>query len=268
MTLESARRDPTVIERYPAYRGERRIGVHCSVGEGPFAVVVLLHGGEFGAGSPGAVAPAAQALAERLASIVATPDYTLTAEGAFPAAAEDAYAALLWAQGRAAEWCKAGGALLVIGIEAGGNLAAVTAMMARDRGGPPLAAQILIQPMLDPSLSTRSMRCSAEGVSRRCDAAYRAYLPSGTDRMHPYAAPLASVRLAGLPPALILTSHDDPLRDEAEAYAAKLIRAGVTTQVSQLPRIETEGRWGAGMLDAIAAFAGPRIARPRPSPRN
>ncbi len=112
---------------------------------------------------------------------------------------------------------------MVAGVEAGGNLAAVAAMMARDRGGPALAAQILVAPMLDPTLTSHSMQyeyvtANAPRSQGACNACYRAYLPNAADRLHPYAAPSSCPRVAGLAPALILTAEDDPLRDEAEAY--------------------------------------------------
>jgi acetyl esterase/lipase len=112
-------------------------------------------------------------------------------------------------------------------------------MMSRDRGGPALDGQILIMPMLDPGLSTCSMRemptCPDKArVFDECAAAYRGYLPHAADRSHPYASPLQSSRLKNLPPALILSADDDPLRDEAEAYGAKLINAGVKTTVRRM----------------------------------
>jgi acetyl esterase/lipase len=111
--------------------------------------------------------------------------------------------------------------------------------MARDRGAPRLAGQILLMPMLDPGLSTCSMRemptCSERAkVFDECAAAYRGYLPHAADRSHPYASPLQSSRLKNLPPALILSIEDDPLRDEAEAYGGKLIQSGVPTTVRRL----------------------------------
>jgi acetyl esterase/lipase len=224
------------------------------------AAVVLLHGGGFVDCRLDALAPAAQRLADRLASVVLAPAYSLAREAPFPAAAEDAYAALQWAAVHAREGGWPARRLVLLGIEAGGNLAAAAAMMARDRGEPALAAQILIRPMLDPSQSSRSMRASAEHEAERCRAGYRAYLPSGADQVHPYAAPLASLRLAGLAPALILTAAGDPLRDEAETYAANLIRAGVTTQVTRLAHAADDVLTDAAALEAIAAFVGPRIA--------
>jgi len=166
--------------------------------------------------------------------------YTLATLRPFPAAAEDAHAVLLWAKKNKAKLGWTGKRLVVAGIEAGANLAAVCTLMARDRSAPPLAGQILIMPMLDPGLSTCSMRelkqdANAAGVADTCAASYRGYLPNAADRSHPYASPLQSSRMKNLPPALILSAEDDPLRDEAEQYGAKLTAAGVTTTLKRMP---------------------------------
>lgn len=165
--------------------------------------------------------------------------YTLATERPFPAAVEDAHAVLLWAKKNKAKIGWTGKRMIVAGIEAGANLAAVCALMARDRGGPPLAGQVLIMPMLDPGLTTCSMRdipldAATLDLANHCAASYRGYLPNAADRAHPYASPLQSSRLKNLPPALILSAEDDPLRDEAEQYGAKLTTCGVATTVKRL----------------------------------
>jgi acetyl esterase len=171
--------------------------------------------------------------------VVLSSSYTRATVKPFPAAIEDAHAVLLWAKKHKTKLGWTGKRMLVAGIEAGANLAAVSALMARDRGAPLLAGQILIMPMLDPGLSTCSMRempsCTEKAkVFNECAAAYRGYLPHAADRSHPYASPLQSSRLRNLPPALILSVEGDPLRDEAEAYGAKLIGFGVPTTVRRL----------------------------------
>jgi acetyl esterase len=171
--------------------------------------------------------------------------YTLATERPFPAAVEDAHAVLKWAKKNKAKLGWNGTHLVVAGIEAGANLAAVSALMSRDRGGPDLAAQILIMPMLDPGLTTCSMRevkldDAMASVADKCAASYRGYLPNGADRTHPYASPLQSSRLKNLPPALILSAEDDPLRDEAEQYGAKLSAAGVATTLKRLTAVSLE----------------------------
>jgi acetyl esterase len=171
--------------------------------------------------------------------LVLASSYTLATQRPFPAAAEDAHAVLSWAKKNKSKLGWNGKRLVVAGIEAGANLAAVCALMSRDRGGPELAGQILIMPMLDPGLTTCSMRevkldDGMAGVADTCAASYRGYLPNAADRTHPYASPLQSSRLKNLPPALILSAEDDPLRDEAEQYAAKLSAAGVSTTLKRL----------------------------------
>ena len=209
-------------------------------------LIVYFHGGGFDDGD----LDESDGFLRRLADasgypVVLSSTYTLAPVQPFPAAAEDAHAVVNWAKKNKAKLGWTGKRLLVAGIEAGGNLAAVAAMMSRDRGGPALDGQILIMPMLDPGLSTCSMRemptCPDKArVFDECAAAYRGYLPHAADRSHPYASPLQSSRLKNLPPALILSTDDDPLRDEAEAYGARLIAAGVRTTVRRLPPAQLE----------------------------
>jgi acetyl esterase len=255
-------------ERYRGYDGELAVRIYRPAGRPePAALALLFHGGGFVKGDIDAMASLAERASVRLGLVVATPAYTLATQLPFPAAAEDAYAALVWASrsARRAGWDPE--RIVVAGEEAGGNLAAVCAMAARDRGGPAIAAQVLVGPMLDPSLTSRSMQRVASGAihaSGVCGACYRTYLPNAADRLHPYAAPASSARLTGLPPALILTCDGDPLRDEAEDYGTKLIAAGVTTQVSRLPRIENATHcWTDDALTAIDAFLRPRLDRHR-----
>ncbi|HEY0856634.1 MAG TPA: alpha/beta hydrolase fold domain-containing protein, partial [Albitalea sp.] len=119
---------------------------------------------------------------------------------------------------------------------AGGNLAAATALVARDRHGPALAGQILLSPMLDVCISTASWRGVHAGpVGCPWADGWRAYLPRACDAMHPYAAPGSSMRLEGLPPTLLVTALDDPLRDETQAFARRLRAAGVPVDEALLP---------------------------------
>lgn len=174
--------------------------------------------------------------------VVLAASYTLAQVGAFPAAMEDAHAVLKWATKNKSALAWSGKYLFVAGIDAGANLAAVSTIVARDRGGPYLDGQILIMPMLDPSLCSSSMRNLDTNpviihLAAICADGYRAYLPRAVDRSHPYAAPLESSRLRNLPPALILVAEGDPLKDEAERYAAKLSEFGVQTTLKNLPTL-------------------------------
>jgi acetyl esterase len=203
-------------------------------------LIVFFHGGGFVDGDLESPDPFLRHLAEASGyPVVLSSSYTLATVKPFPAAVEDAHAVLVWAKKNKTKLGWTGKRMVVAGIEAGANLAAVCALMARDRGAPQLAGQILMMPMLDPGLSTCSMRemptCSDQAkVFDECAAAYRGYLPSPADRSHPYASPLQSSRLKNLPPALILSTEDDPLRDEAEAYGNKLIQSGIPTTVRRL----------------------------------
>ena len=208
-------------------------------------LIVFFPGGGFMADELEAGQTFLRMLAARTGFRVLASCYTLASAAPFPAAVEDAHAVLNWAAKNRATLGCSGGCLISAGIEAGGNLAAVSALMARDRGGPALAAQLLIMPMLDPGLSSCSMRMmsggrGAERAAGVCANGYRGYLPRPTDRTHPYASPLQSSRMKSLPPALILSADDDPLRDEAEQYAAKLIASGIKTLVKRLPPIALE----------------------------
>src|SRR5690606_27935127 len=115
------------------------------------------------------------------------------------------------------------------------NLAATLAMIARDRNGPAIAAQVLIGPMLDPSMTQLgdAKQLRSDLLPETCADCYSQYLPRTAARLHPYASPLESRRLHGLPPALVLTAECDVLHKEAECYARALITAGVPTQVTR-----------------------------------
>lgn len=207
------------------------------------SLIVFFHGGGFVGGG----LDEADHFLRHLAGcggqhLVLASRYTLACTLPFPAAVEDAHAVLIWARKNKARLGWSGKRLVVAGIEAGANLAAVAALMARDRGGPALDGQILIMPMLDPGLSTCSMReipvgASEACVAETCAASYRGYLPNAADRSHPYASPLQASRLRNLPAALILSAQDDPLRDEAEQYGARLAACGVTATVKRLDAV-------------------------------
>jgi acetyl esterase len=198
-------------------------------------LLVFFHAGGFVSGSLEESDPCMRELALHLDAVLLAPTYAQAPDQPFPAAAEDAYAAIkdCVAHPRRYQW--SGKHLVVGGVEAGGNLAAVAALMARDRGGPPLAAQMLMLPMLDPGLTSSSMRCagtkgSGERIASLCAEGYREYLPRAADRMHPYASPLASTRLKGLPRTMMVSIDGDPLADEANAYADKLEKASVAVE--------------------------------------
>ncbi len=204
-------------------------------GHAPLPLVLHLHGGAFVGGDLEGGATIAGLLADAGAVVVSI-DYPLAREHPFPKAAEAAHSALTWMRRHRRRLAGAGAPLFVAGEEAGGNLAAASALMARDRHGPPLAGQILLSPMLDVCVSTASWRGVHAGpVGCPWADGWRAYLPRACDAMHPYAAPGSSMRLDGLPPTLLVTALDDPLRDETLAFAQRLRAAGVPVDEALLP---------------------------------
>jgi len=235
-------------------------------------VVLYFHSGGFVGGSlDDADAPAAF-IAEQTPALVVAVGYALAPAHPFPAAPEDAYAAALWSASHAAELGGDPGRLAVAGDDAGGNLAAALTLIARDRNGPEIAAQALVGPMLDPSMTRLGdgTRLNSDLSAATCAACYRQYLPQPHQRLHPYASPLASVRQAGLPPALIVTAECDVLHNEAEKYAAALIAAGVPTQVVRFAGVNHATLAGhRPALDEIAHFLRRRlwnVGPPSPPP--
>jgi acetyl esterase len=198
-------------------------------------LVLHFHGGAFVSGDLDSGA----CLAEMLASagaVVASLAYPLAPAHRFPEAVEAGYAALQWLHKQRARLAGANAPLFVAGEEAGGNLAAAVALMVRDRAHPPLAGQILVAPMLDPCNATASLR-ETLGAATCCKwiEGWQQYLRGPMDAEQPYAVPSRAQRLAGLPPTLILTSGDDPMRDEALAYAERLRSAGIAVTSGMLP---------------------------------
>jgi len=192
--------------------------------------VVFFHGGCWLMGDIRTHDGYCRALANRSGAIVVSVDYRLAPEHKYPAAAEDAYAATRWVAEHAAAIGADPQRIAVMGDSAGGNLAAVVALMARDRSGPSLAFQLLVYPITDFSFDTPSYRENATGFHlTRDDMAWcwGHYLTNELEGYEPYASPLRADDFRGLPPALILTAEYDPLRDEGEAYARKLEDAGV-----------------------------------------
>jgi acetyl esterase len=217
--------------RIPGPAGEIAIRIYTPTGgTAPRPALVYYHGGGWVIGSLASHDGICRALANAVPAIVVAVDYRLAPEHPFPAAAEDAHAAARWVAEHAAEIGADPRRIAVGGDSAGGNLAAVTALMARDRGGPALAFQLLVYPVTDTAMDTASYRENADGYFlTRADMTwfFDHYLPRAADRVHPYAAPLLAPDLRGLPPAAVITAEFDPLRDEGEAYATRLRAAGV-----------------------------------------
>ena len=220
----------------PGPGGALRVRIYTPGGREPFPTLVYLHGGGWVVGSIESNDAVCRALASAAECVVMSVEYRLAPEHKFPAAAEDAYAATKWAADNAAALKGDASRLAVGGISAGGNLSAVVTLMARDRGGPSLALQVLVYPVTDYSFETPSYRELADGywLTRSRMAWYWShYLPDEAAGRHPYASPLQASDLHGLPAALVVTCEFDPLRDEGEAYAERLREAGVPVVCSR-----------------------------------
>lgn len=215
-TIALAGREPLRARIY----GQRRVGRVSPL-------VLHLHGGAFVSGDLDSGACMARLLAQ-VDAIVVSLAYPLAPTHRFPDAVEAAYAALEWTYRQRNKLAGKDAPVYLAGDEAGGNLAAAVALVARDRTQPPLAGQILVAPMLDPSVGTASLRESME-CNTGCKWAdgWQQYLRGPMDAEHPYAVPAQATRLVDLPPALILTGDDDPMRDEALVYAQRLRDAGI-----------------------------------------
>jgi acetyl esterase len=174
-------------------------------------------------------------IANHVPAVVVSVAYRLAPEHRWPAAADDFYAATQWATNNASSLGGASDRIVVGGDSAGGNLAAVTALMARDRGGPPLAAQLLLYPVLAADFGTESYRLFGRGYYNPKPAMqwyWDQYVPVESDRAHPYATP-GNADLDGLPSAVVVIAGHDPLRDEALDYVAALAAAGVPVARAQ-----------------------------------
>jgi acetyl esterase/lipase len=197
-------------------------------------VVLHLHGGSFVSGSPGDGDGVAMLLAQAGALVVSA-GYPLAPAHPFPQAINHVFKVLKLVGAMRGRWGRKKSKLVVAGEEAGGNLAAAVAMMARDQQVPDLSGQILIAPMLDPCMATSSIRKADAGpVGCRWADGWSDYLGSAEKAAHPYASPANASRLSGLAPALVVTAADDPMRDESCAYAARLRAAGVLTLDAEL----------------------------------
>lgn len=200
--------------------------------DGTPPVVVYYHGGGWVLGGIDSHDGTCRALANASGAAVVSVDYRLAPEHPFPAAVEDAWAALEWVAANAAEIGGDPSRLAVAGDSAGGNLAAVVAIQARDTGAPALRGQLLVYPVTDATMSHPSIEENASGyflTKADMEWFFGHYAPERPDDWR--LSPLAAADLSGLAPALVLTAEYDPLRDEGEAYARRLDDAGVPVEL-------------------------------------
>jgi acetyl esterase len=223
-------------ERIPGPGGDLSVRIYRPLTtEEPAPALVYAHGGGFVFCDLDSHDGLCRSLTNRTGAVVISVDYRLAPEHPWPAAAEDVHAAASWAAAQAPSLGVDPGRIAVGGDSAGGNLAAVAALMARDRGVPALAAQVLLYPVIAADFDNDSYRAFGYGYYNPKPALqwyWDQYVPTATDRQHPYASPLKA-NLTGLPPAVMALAGHDPLHDEGLAYAHALEAAGVS--VTRLP---------------------------------
>jgi acetyl esterase len=203
------------------------------------AALVYFHGGGWVLGSLDGADETCRALANRGRVAVISIAYRLAPETKFPGAVEDAYAAVRWVADHASDLGIDPSRLAVGGASAGGNLAAAAALVARERGGPKIAFQLLTVPVTELRSTARSSDEFAEGYGlSRADMEWFGshYVRGEADRDHPYASVLRA-DLRGMPPAFVITAECDPLRDDGEAYAERLRSLGIAASFRRYPRM-------------------------------
>ena len=227
-----------VDHRVPVSGGQIIVRAYSPGGPGPHPALVYYHGGGWVIGDLYSHDGLCRSITNAARCAVLSVDYRLAPESKYPVAVEDSYAALLWIVAKAERFGIDRRRIAVGGDSAGGNLATVMALVARDRKGPRLALQVLIYPVTDHDLDTRSYRENATGYVLTREGMrwfWNHYLAREAQGREPYASPLRASSLAGLPPALIITAEYDPLCDEGEAYAARLRDAGVPVTLTRYP---------------------------------
>jgi acetyl esterase len=231
--------------------GQIRVRMFTPSARGPHPAFLHMHGGGFVFGTVDSLFNDAKCahICRAAECVVVTVDYRLAPEFVFPTAPEDCYSALAWMVDHASEFGLDSTRVAVGGESAGGNLAAVLALMVRDRDGPPLALQLLEVPVTDITSGAgahASVALFGEGYgldASDMDTFADAYLADRADGSHPYASPLLAANLVGVASAHVLTAELDVLRDSGEAYAERLKDAGVDTALRRFAR-HTHGSSG------------------------
>ena len=222
----------------PGPAGQIPVRVYTPSGKSPHPGLVFFHGGGFVLCSLDTHDGICRSLANAAGCVVVSVDYRLAPEHRYPAAPEDCYAATQWVAKNGAELGIDVTRLAIGGDSAGGNLTAVTALMARDRGGPALRFQLMIYPVTDCAFETASYRENGEGYFLTTGMMrwfWDKYVAGPAQGREAYASPLRAENLSSLPPGLCITAGFDPLRDEGEAYAERLRQAGVDVRTSRYP---------------------------------
>jgi acetyl esterase len=262
----------------PGPGGPLRIRIYRPVTGAPLPITIYFHGGGFVICSLDSHDNICRSLASRAQTLVVSVDYHLAPEAKFPAAVEDAFAAVDWVHAHAAEIGGDASRIAVAGDSAGGNLAAVAAQRSRTQG-PALCHQLLLYPVTDCGCDSASYKSFADGYYLTAETMrwfIAHYLPDAQAAGDVRASPLRQRDFSGLPGATVFTAEYDPLRDEGEAYAKALQNAGAAVEAKRWPgqihgfisMLGAIGAADAALSEAAAAlraaFAAPAARRSAP----
>lgn len=210
-----------------------KVRIYTPEGEGPFPLFVYYHGGGWVIGDLETADASCRMLANRTERVVVSVDYRLAPEYKFPIPVEDSFAALKWVKENASEINGNAFKIVVGGDSAGGNLSAAMTLLSHEEKGPKIEAQILIYPVTSLTYDTKSYFEFQEGFGLDRDLMIwfgNYYIKGEEDAKNMLAAPLEAENVSGLPPAYVITAEFDVLRDEGQAYAEKLRKAGVQVE--------------------------------------
>ena len=237
----------------PGPTADLPVRIYYPTGSGPFPALVYFHGGGFVILNIEILDPTCRVMANRTGCAIVSVNYQKAPERKYPTAVDDAYAATKWIAEHAKEINIDPVRIGVLGESAGGALAAVTGLRARDEGGPSLFGQVLITPITDADVNKPSYLANAEGyLHQRATMQwyFDHYLNSAADGADWRVSPLRAPDHARLPPALVITAEYDPLRDDGHLYAEKLKAAGVPTLHSDYAGMVHPFFFMQGVLDA------------------
>lgn len=221
-------------------QGEFPIHVFTPQGKGPFPVMVYFHGGGFVIADTKVYEATPRALAKLANAIMVSVDYHRAPEHPFPAAPNDAYAAYTWVLQHASEINGDPERVAVGGESAGGNLATVVSLMARDKKAKLPLHQLLVYPVVNDDMNTPSYRKNADAKPLNKPMMGWFFKHYGADPSNPYALPMKAASLKGLPPATVITAEIDPLLSEGQQYADRLKKEGVSVTYKEFKGVTHE----------------------------
>lgn len=240
--------------------GPLRLRVYTPCGTGPFGMTIFFHGSGFVLCSVETHDGMCRNITAGAGCVVVSVDYRLAPEHPFPAGLDDCVFATRWSVMHAAELGADPARIAVAGDSAGGNMAAATALILRDEGGPQLSGQLLIYPVTDHySTGTRSYVENGDGYGLTRDTMvwfWDHYLRHPADAANPYASPSRARGLSRLPAAFIATAEFDPLRDEAEQYATRLAESGVAVEMMRYMGMNHGFLFWVGIVDVAELAMG------------